>query len=116
MHDGAWPTLQPQSQSLRISNMTGSCKHSKGYKNGVLSCAVLGDGPFERCGGCQSFERSNRKRSMRGLGDLVERGLSAVGITKQRVRNMTGKDCGCAKRQAALNALLPFGKSDTIDS
>ncbi len=42
-----------------------------------------------------------------GLGDIVAAGLSAVGITKervQRVANAVGiKDCGCAKRQAALN-------------
>jgi hypothetical protein len=44
-----------------------------------------------------------------GLGDLVAAGLSSVGITKervQRVANAVGiKDCGCAKRQAALNRL-----------
>lgn len=44
-----------------------------------------------------------------GLGDIVAAGLSAVGITKervQRVANAVGvKDCGCAKRQAALNRL-----------
>lgn len=42
-----------------------------------------------------------------GLGDMVAAGLSAVGITKARaqaVANAVGvKDCGCAKRQAALN-------------
>ena len=44
-----------------------------------------------------------------GLGDIVAAGLSSVGITKervQRVANAVGiKDCGCAKRQAALNRL-----------
>jgi hypothetical protein len=44
-----------------------------------------------------------------GLGDLVEAGLTAVGITKervQRVANAVGiKDCGCGKRKAALNRL-----------
>ena len=48
------------------------------------------------------------KERMR-LGDLVAAGLSSVGITKervQRVANAVGiKDCGCAKRQAALNRL-----------
>lgn len=45
----------------------------------------------------------------RGLGDMVAAGLSAVGITKervQRVANAVGiKDCGCAKRQQALTEL-----------
>ena len=41
----------------------------------------------------------------RGLGDLVASGLSAVGITKERVSQIVGKDCGCTKRQQALNEL-----------
>lgn len=49
------------------------------------------------------------KRSRPGLGDYVAKALSAVGITKERaqaVANAVGvKDCGCAKRQAALNDL-----------
>ena len=40
-----------------------------------------------------------------GLGDMVAAGLSAVGITKERVSKLAGGDCGCAKRQAALNEL-----------
>lgn len=40
------------------------------------------------------------------LGDIAERWLSAVGITKQRVQLVSGrKDCGCAQRQEALNRL-----------
>lgn len=38
------------------------------------------------------------------IGDLVERGLAAVGVTKERVRRWTGGwDCGCSGRQSALN-------------
>jgi len=91
--------------------MTKACTHNLSYDDGNVRCAVLGDGPFERCGGCQSFERSNRNRSMQGLGDAIERGLSAIGITKQRVEKVTGKDCGCAKRKKALNDLVPFNQS-----
>lgn len=41
-----------------------------------------------------------------GLGDMVAAGLSAVGITPERVSAALGvKDCGCKKRQEALNAL-----------
>jgi len=46
-----------------------------------------------------------------GLGDMVAAGLATVGITKERVQAVASKvgikDCGCAKRQAALNE---FGK------
>ena len=38
------------------------------------------------------------------LGDIVERVLRLFGITKERVQAATGtQDCGCQKRQAALN-------------
>lgn len=40
-----------------------------------------------------------------GLGDMVAAGLSAIGITKERVSAAVGGDCGCAKRQQQLNAL-----------
>ncbi len=44
-------------------------------------------------------------RAKAGLGDMVAAGLSAIGITKERVSKAVGGDCGCAKRQEALNAL-----------
>ena len=40
-----------------------------------------------------------------GLGDYVAAGLSAVGITPERVSNALGRPCGCKERQAALNEL-----------
>lgn len=40
-----------------------------------------------------------------GLGDMVAAGLSAVGITKERVSAAMGRDCGCQQRQDALNNL-----------
>jgi hypothetical protein len=49
----------------------------------------------------------------RGLGDLVKKGLTRIGITEELVKSVTGKkDCGCGKRQSALNKLVPFGKKD----
>jgi hypothetical protein len=44
----------------------------------------------------------------RGLGDVVAKITHATGIDKL-VKAATGKKgCGCAKRQAALNAAVPF--------
>lgn len=40
-----------------------------------------------------------------GLGDMVAGALTAIGITKERVSALVGRDCGCAKRQAALTEL-----------
>jgi hypothetical protein len=65
-------------------------------------------------------EAAARKQSAAGLGDMVAAGLSAVGITKERVQAVASKvgvkDCGCRKRQAALNRLgtklgLPPGQT-----
>ena len=40
-----------------------------------------------------------------GLGDMVAAGLSAIGITKERVSALAGGDCGCSKRAEQLNEL-----------
>jgi hypothetical protein len=50
----------------------------------------------------QATETVSRKN---GLGDIVAGGLSAVGITKERVSRAIGRPCGCAKRQEKLNEL-----------
>lgn len=34
---------------------------------------------------------------------MVADGLSAIGITKERVSKAVGGDCGCAARQQAMN-------------
>ena len=41
---------------------------------------------------------------MLAIGDIAERCLQFCGITKERVQAVTKKkDCGCAKRQSAMN-------------
>jgi len=41
---------------------------------------------------------------MLAIGDITERCLRFFGITKERVQAVTKKkDCGCAKRQEAMN-------------
>lgn len=42
-------------------------------------------------------------RAKPGLGDMVAAGLSAIGITKERVSKAIGKPCGCGARQQAMN-------------
>ena len=44
-------------------------------------------------------------RAKPGLGDMVAAGLSAIGITKERVSRAVGGNCGCSKRQEKLNEL-----------
>jgi hypothetical protein len=43
------------------------------------------------------------KRPARGLGDYVAAALKTVGITPERVSRLTGRPCGCKRRQQALN-------------
>lgn len=57
------------------------------------------------------------KKPVTGLGDVVEAGLSAVGVTKhtvkrikQRITGNPNADCNCDDRQAWLNALVPFSR------
>jgi hypothetical protein len=67
-----------------------------------MTLCVFVDNKCVRCG----VERKPpypRRNCHPGLGDMVAAGLSAVGITKKRVSNLVGGDCGCAERQEALN-------------
>ena len=61
------------------------------------------------CAGCIS-RGENRPA---GAGDTVAAVLNVTGIgtAAQRViEAATGKPCGCAKRQAALNRMMPYTK------
>jgi hypothetical protein len=44
------------------------------------------------------------------LGDLAERFTRATGLEElaEKYTEQTGKDCGCAKRHAILNAISPL--------
>tara|TARA_R110002050_G_scaffold53460_1_gene121545 strand:+ start:5977 stop:6153 length:177 start_codon:yes stop_codon:yes gene_type:complete len=46
----------------------------------------------------------------RGLGDTLARGFKALGIKKlaDKYTEVTGKDCGCSKRQEKLNKIIPY--------
>jgi hypothetical protein len=70
-----------------------------------MDCLII-DGKCDRCGKPARNPKIRRNCSGKpGWGDLVERALSAVGITKKRVEKIVGKPCGCGKRQEALNRL-----------
>lgn len=57
----------------------------------------------------------------RGLGDLVKAGLSAVGITEERVSKAIGRPCGCGARAAAMNQFgakylgMPPGRMGNVE-
>ena len=61
--------------------------------------------PEKTIDGDRSRIQASKKKSPRGLGDIVKAGLSAIGITEQRVSKAIGKPCGCGKRAEKLNEL-----------
>ena len=44
------------------------------------------------------------------IGDTLEKFFKAIGLDKraEKYTQQTGKDCGCAKRKAIFDKLLPF--------
>lgn len=79
-------------------------------------CSFVRDGDVWACTTCSRRVRSSAGRvptaicrGPRGLGDMVADGLSAVGITKERVQAVASavgvKDCGCRGRQQKMNEL-----------
>jgi hypothetical protein len=100
----------------RLHHLEARCRQ-RGYTlEQVLPCIVSQDG--DRLVVDEAHPVYPRAKP--GLGDMVAAGLSAVGITKERVGAVAAavgvKDCGCAKRQAALNRLgeklgLPPGQA-----
>ena len=44
-------------------------------------------------------------RAKPGLGDMVKAGLSAIGITEERVSAVIGRPCECSERAEKLNEL-----------
>lgn len=54
------------------------------------------------------------------LGDLITKGLTAVGITDERVSALIGRPCGCPKYRAKFNDLSRWARrmlrGDTADA
>lgn len=100
----------------RLRHLEARC-HERGYTlEQVLPCIVSQDG--DRLVVDETHPAYPRAKP--GLGDMVAAGLDAIGVTKKRVQAVASavgvKDCGCAKRQAALNRLgeklgLPPGQA-----
>tara|TARA_R110000782_G_scaffold152159_3_gene244821 strand:+ start:2800 stop:2961 length:162 start_codon:yes stop_codon:yes gene_type:complete len=51
-------------------------------------------------------------KKSKGFGDTVEKITTATGIKKvvEKVASVTGKPCGCNKRQDTLNRMFPYDK------
>lgn len=51
-----------------------------------------------------------RRRKPVELGDAIEKALSSVGITSERVSKWLGRPCGCKARKERLNQLSRWAK------
>jgi len=69
--------------------------------------------PALLCSHCKIRVSASGDTGIRGVGDIVEKGLASIGITKRRVQVLASlvgiEDCGCEERQAALNSMFPIG-------
>lgn len=99
--------------SCHLKHLEARC-HERGYTlDEVRACIVSEDGDTITV---DEAHPAYPRVAKPGLGDMVAAGLSAVGITKERVSELLGRPCNCPKRQAALNRLgaafgLPPGQS-----
>lgn len=77
-------------------------------------CEWQGRGTALRPGDCQRCSVDCRQ-AVSGLGDVVERGLTAVGITHERANRAAKaiglQGCGCAGRKQWLNEKVPLHKN-----
>jgi hypothetical protein len=85
-----------------LRHLEARCRE-RGYTlDEVRPCIVAEDG--DRITVDETHAAYPRPRQP-GLGDMMAAGLASVGITKERVSRVLGRDCGCAKRQQRLNDL-----------
>jgi len=58
-------------------------------------------------------KKRGRKPKSKGLGDTIEKITEATGIKAvvDKFSEITGIDCGCEKRKAKLNQLIPYHKA-----
>ena len=81
------------------------------YKDSKCSLGHFGGDPTEDdCAECKHYAGPNR-----GAGDVVHNVMKRTGVAKvvEKFSEATGGDCGCGKRRAKLNNIMPSkGASD----
>ena len=69
------------------------------------ACAACPIRKWGKYGNCQAGDEPTQPEKMRGLGDLVAKVAQPIA----KVLHIESSKCRCAKRQAALNRIVPFG-------
>lgn len=85
----------------RLADLEQRCRE-RGYTlDDVRACIVSEDGDMI------TVDETHPKypRARPGLGDMLKAGLSAIGITEERVSAAIGRPCGCSERAEKLNEL-----------
>lgn len=83
----------------RLAHLEARCRE-RGYAfEDVLPCVVSRDGDWI------VVDETHPTYPRAGIGDMVAAGLSAVGITPERVSKALGRPCGCAEGKRLLNRL-----------
>ena len=85
---------------MQLTPMTCT-PHSDGWEC-VCQCGYV---THAKAGTAYHVCETSKPRAKPGLGDMVKAGLSAVGITEERVSKAIGRPCGCSKRAEQLNAI-----------
>lgn len=68
-----------------------------------MLCQLDEAGLCRRCKRAAAAPGVIRECSKPGLGDRAAALLARLGISKERVSRIIGRDCGCGRRQAWLN-------------
>jgi len=85
----------------RRASFESRCRERGTTLDAVRACVVSEDGDTITV----DEQHPVYPRARPGLGDMVKAGLSAIGITEERVSKAIGRPCGCSKRAEALNEL-----------
>lgn len=80
-------------------HLEARCRSGGRTLDDVLACIVAEDGDTLTV----DERHPAYPRARLGLGDMVAAGLSAVGVTKERVSAAIGRPCNCPELQAWLN-------------
>ena len=96
-----------------LSSVDLPCVHrGKDRGNSLYDCSIHGQCSIEKihervrpCILCSDRQEAGPETDSLLLGDVIERALTAVGITKNRVENWLGEPCNCNERREKLNAI-----------
>lgn len=71
----------------------------------LSDCVVCSRCGYRICSVKLPVRRACDVQLRHGLGDMVKAGLSAIGVTEERLSKAIGRPCGCSQRAEALNSL-----------